>query len=377
MGLMISVVIPTYNEGEVIQETLRRASGALKSSGEEFELIVVDDASADGTAERAEALAGELPVRVLRRNGRLGLATAVMAGWSLARGDVLGVMDADLQHPPEVLGDLAQALRRRSADLAVATRYTAGGGTSRWGPARRFISWGATHLADLALPWSLGVLKDPMSGMFFVRASALRGVSLDPIGYKILLEVLAKARYREVVEVPYVFTERSRGSSKLGAKQYLEFLAHLLRLARSTGQLRAWASYGVVGLVGALVDVVVVYLLAGLAGWHLALALPVAIELALLNNFFWNDKLTFGNRRSGERNAPGVWSRLLHYEKVCAPAALFNAIVTLILARRVMPLVLAAAAGVLSGGAWNFLYNIPTIWRVWALRPSPEAPQRG
>jgi dolichol-phosphate mannosyltransferase len=129
--------------------------------------------------------------------------------------------------------------------------------------------------------------------------------------------------------------------------------------------------------MGALVDVVVVYLLAGRAGWQLTLALPVAIELALLNNFLWNDKLTFGNRRSGERNAPGVWSRLLHYEKVCAPAALLNAVVTLIFARRVMPLALAAAAGVVSGGAWNFLNNIPAIWRVWDLRASPEVPQRG
>jgi len=371
---MISVVIPTYNEAEVIQETLRRASGALKGSGEEFELIVVDDASADGTADRAEALARELPLQVRRRNGRLGLATAVLAGWALARGDVLGVMDADLQHPPEVLGDLAQAFRKRSADLVVATRYTAGGGTTRWSPARRFISWGATRLAGLALPSTLSLLKDPMSGMFFLRASALAGVRLDPLGYKILLEVLAKAHYRRLAEVPYVFTERSHGSSKLGAKQYLEFLAHLLRLACSTGQLRTWAIYGAVGLTGALVDVVVVFSLAARAGWQLILALPLALELALLNNFLWNDKLTFRNRGSGRR---GFWSRLLRYEKVCAPAALLNAVVTLILARRVLPLALAAAAGVVSGGAWNFLTNIPAIWRVWDLRALPEAPEKG
>src|SRR5881398_547231 len=115
---MISIAIPTYNEAAVIEQTLRRASQSLGSSGEPFELIVVDDSSTDGTAELAEALAPELPVRVLRRPGRLGLATAVVDAWRLARGDLLGVMDADLQHPPEVLRDLARALREPSVDLA-------------------------------------------------------------------------------------------------------------------------------------------------------------------------------------------------------------------------------------------------------------------
>lgn len=363
---MISLVIPTYNEAEVIQETLRRAARALKNSEEEFELIVVDDAGADGTAELAESLAGELPVRVLRRSGRLGLATAVIAGWGLARGDVLGVMDADLQHPPEVLADLAKALRKPAVDLAVATRYTAGGGTSSWSLPRRFISWSATHLAGSVLPWTLGAVHDPMSGMFFVRSSALQGAQLDPIGYKILLEVLAKARYREMAEVPYVFAERGQGSSKLGAAQYLEYLAHLVRLARSTGQLGAWVRYAAVGFMGAIVDVVALYWLVGCVGWRLASALPVAIEVALLSNFLWNERLTFRGERVAERSGSGVLSRLLHYEKVCAPGAVLNAVVTLLLAGRGVRLVGAAFIGVLAGGLWNFLFNIPAIWRLWA-----------
>ncbi len=369
---MISVVIPTYNEAEVIQQTLRRAARALKNSEEEFELIVVDDASADGTAELAESLAGELPVRVLRRSGRLGLATAVIAGWELARGDVLGVMDADLQHPPEVLTDLARALGKPTVDLVVATRYTAGGGTSSWSLLRRFISWGATHLAGSVLPWTLGAVHDPMSGMFFVRSSALQGAQLDPVGYKILLEVLAKAHYREMAEVPYVFAERGQGSSKLGAGQYLEYLAHLVRLARSTGQLRAWVRYGAVGFMGATLDVGALYWLVGRVGWRLALALPVAIEVALLSNFLWNDRLTFQGGRARERSGSGVLARLLHYEKVCAPGAVLNAVVTLLLAGQGVRLVVAALIGVLAGGLWNFLFNIPTIWRVWSTSPSPR-----
>src|SRR5439155_26330700 len=105
---------------------------ALEASSEPFVLIVVDDSSTDGTAELAESLAPQFPVRVLRRSGRLGLATAVVDGWKLARGDLLAVMDADLQPPPEVLGELARALPGGwpGTHVAVASRYMSGGGTS-------------------------------------------------------------------------------------------------------------------------------------------------------------------------------------------------------------------------------------------------------
>src|SRR5579863_2368469 len=107
---MISLVIPTYEEAGVIETALRRAAIALGETGDDFELIVVDDSAGEETAERARAVQSELPVRVLRREGKRGLATAVVEGWKLARGDLLGVMDADLQHPPEVLTRLVDAL---------------------------------------------------------------------------------------------------------------------------------------------------------------------------------------------------------------------------------------------------------------------------
>ena len=289
---MISVIIPTYNEGAVIEETLRRAAAALRGTGQDFELIVVDDASADGTADRAESLAPEIPVRVLRRPGRLGLATAVLDGWAMARGDVWGVIDADLQHPPETLAPLAAAIHQ-GADLAIGSRYVPGGGTSDWTWLRRLISRTATHMAATVLPLKLASVGDPMSGIFMVRSSALRGADLNPLGYKILLEVIAKAHYRKLVEVPYVFQERERGASKLGPRQYWEYLLHLMRLALGTGQFLGWTRYSLVALAGAVIDVVLFTVLVKRWLWAPAAALPVAIEVALLSNFAASEAFTF------------------------------------------------------------------------------------
>ena len=371
---MISVVLPTYNEARCIQEALRGAAAALRKAGEDYELIVVDDSSPDGTADLAEALADEVPVRVLRRPGR-GLATAVVDGWSLARGDVLGVMDADLQHPPEVLTRLASALRAHNAGLAIATRAGPGGGAAEdWAWTRRLSSWAATHLAACVLPRTLAEVRDPMSGMFLVRAPALEGVRLEPTGYKILLEVLGKAHYCQLVEVPFVFQARSQGSSKLGTRESLQYLAHLWRLARSTGQLRSWMRYAAVGLTGAVVNVAVLVYLSQGRGWPLGLALALAIPLALLNNFFWNWLFTFrASQISTGEVRTGVFSRLLHYALVCATGAALNASSTLLLNWGAVPLPLASAVGVVIGGIWNLFFNVPAIWRSWD-SPAPHQP---
>ncbi len=363
---MISVIIPTYNEAAVIQEALRRAAAALRSVSEEFEIVVVDDSSADGTAERVEALAGEVPVRILRRPGRLGLATAVLDGGVTARGDVWAVMDADLQHPPEVLAPLAKAIRE-GADLAIGSRYVAGGGTSDWTWVRRMISRTATHMAATVLPLKLASVGDPMSGLFMIRKSALENAQLNPLGYKILLEIIAKAHYKNLVEVPYVFQEREKGASKLGARQYLEYLQHLLRLAVGTGQLWSWIRYGAVALAGAMIDIALFVFLVKKAGWHPTPALPLAIEVALLNNFFWSEAFTFRSARTPASN-PGVWRRLARYESICIPGAGLNCVVTGLWMALDGGVANAAAAGVVAGGALNLLINIPAIWRTWADR---------
>jgi dolichol-phosphate mannosyltransferase len=191
-----------------------------------WELIVVDDGSPDGTADLAESYADKHPVRVVRRPGKAGLASAVLAGFAQARGDVLVVMDADLSHPPEAVPRLAGAIRE-GADLAVGSRYVSGGGTEDWPLKRRIVSRAACLMGNVLVP-----IRDCTSGFFAIRKSALDGVKLNPIGFKIGFEVMARARYKKFVEVPYVFRDRELGKSKFGRREILQYLVHHVHVAR-------------------------------------------------------------------------------------------------------------------------------------------------
>ncbi len=166
----------------------------------------------------------------------LGLSSGVIDGWKFARpeSEAVGAMDADFSHDPRVITQMVRALEN-GYDLAIGSRYVPGGGIENW-PWRRKV----TSLVAIALAKPLTPIRDITSGFFMVRRSALEGVELDPIGFKIGLEVIAKARYRKAIEVPYVFTDRVAGSSKLNQGEILNYLRQLGRIYRAklTGGLR-------------------------------------------------------------------------------------------------------------------------------------------
>ena len=233
----VSIIIPTYNERENIEQVVERCREAL--SGYRFEIVVVDDDSPDRTWQFVRSEYETLDaIRVVRRTEESGLATAVSRGFDEATYDLCAVIDADLQHPPEKLPELIAAFES-GADIVIGSRHVPGGGVENWSRFRRLVSRGAMAIAKLALPPTRGI-SDPMSGFFAVRRDILDGVSLAPTGYKILLEILLKCEYDRVVEVPYVFTERERGESKLSAGEYLGFLEHVydLRQGGHAGQSR-------------------------------------------------------------------------------------------------------------------------------------------
>ena len=217
-------MVPTYNEAASLPLLAQRLGAAL--GGRDWELVVVDDGSPDGTADIAERLAPGLPVRVLRRAAKSGLASAVMAGFREARGDLLVVMDADLSHPPEVVPALVDAVVG-GADLAVGSRYVRGGGTLDWPLRRRIVSRVACLLGNLLVP-----VRDATSGFFALRREAIDGVRLNAIGFKIGFEVIARGRFRKIVEVPYVFRDREHGASKFGRREIVQYLVQLGQVAR-------------------------------------------------------------------------------------------------------------------------------------------------
>jgi dolichol-phosphate mannosyltransferase len=227
------MVLPTLNEAGNIPILLTRLRNALDQVILDYELIVVDDNSQDRTAERVREFARrDSRIRLLLRRNQRGLAGAVIHGWQQTDARWLGVIDADLQHPPELLPQLLDALAQ-GYDIAIASRYTSDNrdSVSDWSKARQFVSRCSTWATQPLQRKGLRV-KDPMSGYFVVRRSSITGLALQPQGFKILLEILVKGRLRSAAEIPYHFGPRHAGSSKADLKVAFDYFALLGRLSR-------------------------------------------------------------------------------------------------------------------------------------------------
>ena len=214
-----SVVVPTYNEVGNLKNIVEQILAA-----EDVEIVVVDDASPDGTGELADELAKSYNVKVVHRAGKLGLSSAILEGFESSSSEIIGVIDGDLQHPPSVIPKLVKAIED-GADIAVGSRKVKGGGVSNWPAWRKFISWGAGLLARPLTP-----VKDSMSGLFFLKKNVLTGAKIETIGFKLGLEILVKGKYDKVVEVPYIFAAREVGESKLGSNEFKNYIKHLIKL---------------------------------------------------------------------------------------------------------------------------------------------------
>lgn len=219
-----SIVIPTLNEAGNITELLPLIKDCM--GGMDYGIVVVDDNSSDGTQNVVMELGKWIPVELLERKGKKGLASAVIDGIEYRAADSYIVIDADLSHP-SVLLPMIKHLLDTEYDLVVASRYVKGGGISNWPVSRLFTSVAANVLARGLTP-----VKDATSGFFGVRAKCLEGVRLEGLGYKIGLEIFVKGRWKRYIEVPYVFKDRVYGSSKLGKGVVVDYIRHLVRLYR-------------------------------------------------------------------------------------------------------------------------------------------------
>jgi dolichol-phosphate mannosyltransferase len=225
----LALVIPTLCEAENIGRVLGMVRATLDPLGIDYEVIVVDDDSRDGTAEVVSAVAREDErVRLIVRKGERGLSGAVLDGWRSTDAAVLGVMDADLQHPPELLSAL-YAVIAEGRDLAIGSRYTPGGELGGWNPLRKLLSAAAVW-ATWPLQRRHLRAKDPMSGYFLVRRAAVEQIDFQRTGFKLLLEILVRARLASVEEVPFIFGSRYRGASKANFKVAWDYGKLLARL---------------------------------------------------------------------------------------------------------------------------------------------------
>jgi dolichol-phosphate mannosyltransferase len=364
----LSLIVPTYQESrniEAIVELLTDRLDAILPLA--YELIVVDDDSPDRTWEIAIKLLPYYPqLRVMRRVGEKGLATAISRGWQASRGTVVGVIDADLQHPPAVLDRLWQSVRG-GADFAIASRNTEGGGVSDWSWLRRSLSRGAQLLGLIILPEVVGRTSDPMSGYFLVHRRAIAGIPLHPRGYKISLEVLGRGKIAKIAEVGYEFQERQEGDSKVTWRQYLEYLQHLiaLRWFRSQRFLR----FICVGMSGVLVDMSIFYLLHDSNTLHLPLQLSkfLAAEVAIANNFFWNDTWTFRDLNSNRNPRRQRIKRFVKFNLICSIGLILNLVILSLLNNTIVPNPYVAnflAIAIVT--LWNYWINLKLSWRVTA-----------
>lgn len=222
----ITLVIPTYNESENLPILLEKVFDAFRSAGLDGRVIVVDDNSPDGTWKTAEELKDRYPgLEVLRRINKRGLSSAVLDGFGMSKSEILGVMDADLSHPPEKIPEMVEPLLRGEADIVIGSRYIKMGGTEDWALRRKISS----RIATLAVI-GLTSVKDPMSGFFFLKREVIENVELSPEGFKIALEILVRGKFDRVVEVPIIFRDRVYGETKLSGGVILDYLYHVAKL---------------------------------------------------------------------------------------------------------------------------------------------------
>lgn len=223
----LSIVVPTYNERDRLADLVEAIFAAYAAERLDGELVIVDDNSPDGTGALADDLATRHRIIVLHRAGKLGLGTAVIEGFAAASAAVVGVIDADMSHPPALLPRMLAAMRAADADAVVASRYIPGGGTRNWERSRLAMSRLACVMARGLTP-----IRDATSGYFLIRRDLARGVEISAGGFKICLELLVRSRPASLVEVPYVFVGRTAGESKMNLKEATGYLRQLRALRR-------------------------------------------------------------------------------------------------------------------------------------------------
>jgi len=329
----VSIIIPTYNESENIIQV-------LKSIGEHIqkdiatEAIVVDDNSPDGTGKVVEDYINDaqnktgFTVGVIHRKTKSGLSSAILDGIQHSSGETVVVMDSDFSHPPKIIPQLVEEIKTSKYDIVIASRYTEGGEVNGWSTKRKLISKGAKGIAKVGL----GVNEsDPMSGFFAFNRNILEGIKFDAIGYKMLLEILVKTKGAKVKEIPYTFTDRTRGSSKLDSSTMFDYVKSVWKLYRygrtakvsdtrtSVRFISKAGRFYTVGASGLLVNYLVSLLFADaiINFWYIH-ATIIGITVSMSSNFILNKIWTFEDRNFEAKKTLAQYGKFVGFSSLGA-----------------------------------------------------------
>jgi dolichol-phosphate mannosyltransferase len=333
-SVTFSIVIPTYNESENIIRLITEIEKNIPKS-DSTEIVIVDDNSPDGTGMLVENYIKEqklndikenLPnsknhrVKLVHRSEKNGLIPAILDGVKQSSGVNILIMDADFSHPPEIIPRMMNELKLNPDTIIVGSRYVEGGRVIGWPKKRKLLSRGASTLARFGL--NVKSVKDPMSGLFALPRTLIQNISIDTKGYKILLEILVKNKQVPIIEIPYTFTDRQSGKSKMSYNvifNYAEAIWQLYWHGQKSGQVKISEQineksvlflskvgrYYTVGISGLIINYIVSFLLANDVAnsirllsnvWYLEASI-VGAAISSTSNFILNKYWTFEDRR--------------------------------------------------------------------------------
>jgi dolichol-phosphate mannosyltransferase len=349
---MVSIVIPTFNEKMNVIKIADRIKTAI-SNIYDYEIIFVDDSS-DNTPEYLENLKYMYKnIKYLHRTGKGGLATAVVCGIDMSKGDIIVVMDGDLQHPPELLPEMIKNIEE-GWEIIIPSRHLIGGDEGGLNIFRKIVSHTASAIGKIFLK-KLRNISDPTGGFLAFKRKILDGVVLNPVGWKILIEILVRGKYTKVKEIPYKFEKRDYGNSKMSFVEQVNYLKHIFRLVRDSIEDRRIFIFAIVGSLGVIINMIF-YNIFVFCGLGIGISGTFSALIAMIGNFILNRNITWKDKKT-----ENFFVEALKFLAISSFGIIINIIVLSSLHYKIkVNYNIANLIGICGAILWN--YNLNRLW---------------
>ena len=377
--IAFSLIIPTYNERENLEELISSSTNILNKLKIKYEIIIADDNSPDQTWKVASELSKDFPgIRVIRRFRNRGLTPSVLEGMESAVGNILGVMDADLQHDISVLPQMLEECK--SYDLVIGSRYTDSNTKNSLSFLRKILSKSGTFFARVLLGLKI---SDPLSGYFLVKRDVFKELSSDinAKGFKILLQIVGRNSNLKIKEIPYSFSERKKGSTKLNEEVAIDFLSELFSLRFKKKVSSRFVRYSITGLSGVFINLFgqsISHIILGVEPISYAsnefslpgISVAIGFSLSVINNFYWNNRWTFRDKKLSGIYA-NVWGLINYFIITCVGFLIQFSVWRFLIGVFLNSFgysdkftYLANLVGVLTATTWNYYVSKNFMWKI-------------